>query len=219
MVGYTIMDIALVQKPFYDETGFDNSVVSEEHRLFGVFDGMGTQEGARAIAGLLSNSFLKHAADGYDCKQLAELIERIARSAAAYWPSNGSTATVVRVDSYGKLHFAHVGDSRLYIMKKGRIKQITADEGVGNMLLNYVGALSHGVCQMGILEADDWDALMLCTDGVTGDWPEQRVSDEEIEGAFNLVRTVGEDGAKTVADMILKMSKKNDDKTIIVAIR
>lgn len=205
------MDIAYINKPYYDEKGFDNWVVNEEHRLFGVFDGMGTREEARAVALLLGNAFGHKASLGQDCKQLAETINETSRTASAYYPNDGSTATVARIDSKGVLHYAHVGDSRLYVMRNGRIKQITADEGVGNLLLNYVGAYSHGVCQMGSIEAVDWDAFMLCTDGITGDWKPQFIYDDEIERLFTDRLT-----SKEICRNLVSISKKDDDKTVIV---
>jgi len=205
------MDIAYINKPYYDKEGFDGFLVNEKHRVFGVFDGMGVSEGARAIAIMIGNAINHHASLGHDCKQMAETINATARTSAAHYPHDGSTATVVRVTSDGVLEYAHVGDSRLYVYRRGRIKQITADEGIGNLLLNYVGAYSHGVNQIGQIEAEDWDAFMLCTDGITGDFKDQFIEDEQIERVFQDRQT-----SQEICNDLVSMSKKDDDKTIIV---
>lgn len=208
------MDIAVINVPFYDEVGFDTYVSEEKHRLFGVFDGMGTQEGARAAATMLANRFHRVTSIAPDAQGLGEIINGVSRALASSYPHNGSTATVARVDSKGVLHYASVGDSRLYVMRRGRIKQMTADEGLGNLLTNYVGAMSRGVLQIGEINPEDWDAFMLCTDGITGDWPEQFIHDQEIEELFD-----NPVAASYVCSSLVTMSKKEDDKTVIVVIK
>lgn len=205
------MDVASINKPFYDEQGFDTFVINMNKNTFGVFDGMGTEEGARAIAIMLANSFNSRGNLFTDCKLIAEHINLLSRTAAASWPHNGSTATVVHIDEDSNLHYAHIGDSRLYVYNEGRIKQVTADEGIGNLLLNNVGAYSHGVNQMGAINILDWDGFMLCTDGITGDWREQLISDQQIESLFKNRQT-----SEEICRDLISMSKKEDDKTVIV---
>ena len=41
----------------------------------------------------------------------------------------GTTATVARIDN-GKLHYAHVGDSRLYLLRHSILKRLTHDHSV-----------------------------------------------------------------------------------------
>lgn len=204
------MKAYLLEKPHYDEKGFDNNVFDETHRMFGVFDGMGVSEGARGASALVANLFFKHRSDSLDATQLGGVIDDASRAIAIHFPNDGTTATVARVDSNGWLHYAHVGDSRLYVLKNGRIKQITADEGIGNKLANYCGPYTRGCVQAGYLEDDEWDAFMLCSDGVTGDWKEQRLSDEFIEGILKRALP------KVACELLVKNSKKDDDKTVIV---
>lgn len=206
------MNAAYINKPHYDEKGFDSWIFDEDHRMFGVFDGMGTREGARGAANLAATKFFKVRSNELDAGGLGSVIDEVSKSIAVHFPIDGTTATVTRVDSEGRLHYAHVGDSRLYVLKNGRVKQMTADEGVGNRLLNYCGPYTHGCCQIGILDADQWDKFMLCTDGITGDWKEQLMEDSYIELILQhkLFSTLEK------CDELYKASKKDDDKTVIV---
>lgn len=204
------MTSALLERPYYDKKGFDNNIFDDEHRMYGVFDGMGTSEGARNASALAATKFFKHRSDGFDAGQLGAIIDDVSKSIAVHYPTDGTTATVARIDSDGRLHYAHVGDSRLYVMLDGRIKQMTADEGYGNRLLNYCGPYSHGCCQIGILDEDQWDAFMICSDGVTGDWKEQLLSDSQIETVMSMYKPTD------ICHKLVQLSMKDDDKTIIV---
>ena len=204
------MIVGQLNKPYYDEQGYDAFLVNEEHRIFGVFDGMGTSEGARSAAKMASVMFFKRKADGLDASGLGATIDDISKSIAVHYPTDGTTVVIVRIDSEDRLHWACIGDSRLYVMHGKRVKQVTADEGVGNRLLNYCGPYTHGCCQIGVLDDDQWDSFMICSDGITGDWKEQLIRDEMIEMILN------EFDPQDAAHELCKISKKDDDKTVIV---
>ncbi len=204
------MKIGTLNKPHYDEKGFDAWIADDTHRLFGIFDGMGTSEGARSSSLLVATRFDKLKSTGPDAFALGAEIDLCSRSIAMHFPHDGTTAVVVRVDSENQLHYASVGDSRLYVMKDGRVKQITADEGVGNRLMNYCGPYTHGCVQLGMLEDDQWDSFMLCSDGITGDWKDQLLSDEQIELVLR------EYEPQDACQKLYQLSKKDDDKTVIV---
>lgn len=204
------MESAVFNKPHYDEKGFDTYIFDEDHRMYGVFDGMGVSEGARGAANLVAALFGKERSKGLDAAGLGATIDHASRSIAVSFPNSGTTATITRIDSDGKLHYAHVGDSRLYVMSDKRIKQVTADEGIGNQLTNYCGPYTHGCVQIGILDADQWDSFMICSDGITGDWREQEIGDHLIE------MDMAELDATEACQRIYQRSIKEDDKTIIV---
>ena len=204
------MQQAVLNKPHYDEKGFDAWVFEEDHRMYGVFDGMGTSEGARTASNLAAALFFKRRSDSLDALQMGGLIDEASKSIAVHAPNDGTTATVARINSEGELHFAHVGDSRLYVLADGRVSQITADEGIGNRLSNYCGPYTHGCVQAGKLDADQWDAFMICSDGITGDWKDQLLSVEQIEIVMK------EYNATDACQKLYQLSKKADDKTVIV---
>lgn len=199
--------VATKEVPNYGQLGYDRLVADKEQGIFGIFDGMGVSDGAEWAANQAANLFKEAAPTYFSYKNLAMALENIIKLVGVR-PDAGTTATIVYVDPAGDLHYAHVGDSRLYILNDGRVKQITADEGVGNVLYNYVGGRSKGVCQLGTVT--DWQKAMLCSDGVTGDWKEQLISDRQIELAlFN-------NTPEKAIDKILAKSTKVDDKSIIV---
>jgi len=90
-----------------------------------------------------------------------------------------------------RAYIAHVGDSRAYVLSRGRLRQITQDqtmaalledEGVdvrnaprlANTLASAVGA-QEMTPAIGLLDLTPGDVLLLCTDGLT-----KHVSDTEI---------------------------------------
>lgn len=114
--------------------------------------------------------------------------ERILERAAAD-PScegMGTTLTAALVAS-DRLGFAHVGDSRLYRMRDGRLEQLTTDQNLGarmkaegayrpeeyergplsNALYGYLGKTPVSV-QRGSLSIRSGDILLMATDGFYG---------------------------------------------------
>lgn len=205
------MKSAHIIKPYYDEEGFDTVTFDVDHNLYGVFDGMGTSYGARESAKLCKQVFETRPNNVMmnNFEGLSGMINNCVTLVAEKYPHDGCTATVLYMDDSKRIYYAHTGDSRLYILNDNRIKQITADEGFGNVLNNYVGRYGKGVCQAGMIF--EWQALMLCTDGITGDWAEQLLSDTEIEN----VLLKDKDPERACSELVA-MSKKNDDKSVIV---
>lgn len=193
---------ASVIRPHYDEKGFDTVVVDDINGKYAVFDGMGVSEGARFASSTLKAQFEMAGSQSYqDLAEFLNYVNQIVKK-----QMGGSTATIVKLIGE-ELHFAHLGDSRLYILLDGRVKQITADEGYGNILYNHVGGYK-GVCQLGIIPK--WDKFMICSDGITGDWPEQWIPDSDIEVILNNF------DPEEACHELIAASKKNDDKSVIV---
>ena len=87
-----------------------------------------------------------------------------------------STLTVaVLADSH--CYIGHVGDSRCYLIRSGRIKQLSMDHnaaGSKNMISQATGAMSISTFTSELLLENN-DVLLLCSDGLSN-----YVSDEEI---------------------------------------
>ena len=101
--------------------------------LFAIADGMG---GARAgeIASALAAGALNEAGaqgGGEDrVKQLVQEANRRVHERASSDPSTsgmGTTMTVALVEPDGVITFGHVGDSRAYVLRDGRLEQLTDD--------------------------------------------------------------------------------------------
>ena len=77
----------------------------------------------------------------------------------------GSTATVLHIDeSAGMAYYAHVGDSRLYLLRRGVFRQHHPRK---NLLLRAVGIEEHLHVDGDSFPLETGDRLLLATDGLT----------------------------------------------------
>jgi protein phosphatase len=108
----------------------------------------------------------------------------------------GTTCTLAVIKK-GEVFLAHIGDSRAYLLRDGRLHQVTTDhswveEAVSrgdlsreearvhprrNVITRAIGIDSHAEIDKEIISLKDGDLLLLCSDGLTS-----MVPDEEIEG-------------------------------------
>lgn len=213
--------------------GQDTILSNEELKLFGVFDGVGEGGGNPNAA---SESAARGLAKGYedvkeafngqpvesleDAKAIMRAALDLSRAITDEEGQNGSTtAAAMKIEvidgvTYGI--WANVGDSRIYIQDDdGEINQVTTDQGYGNVITNSFGRGTSGEeDQIGAMVLNNGDRVMICSDGITGDWPDQSFTNEEMKNAFS------QPGAQQVADRFLKISnqpkKKKDDKSVVV---
>jgi len=132
----------------------------------------------------------------------------------------GSTACIAQVaeryDGTPIVAWASVGDSRLYLIRDEQLIQLTRDEvdpySRGNVIDNWVGRLEDefSVRQYGEEACYTGDIFVLVTDGVTGDTPEQAIS----EGEF--IKVASNPNPDSAAWKLTQIAKKNDDRTAIV---
>ena len=121
------------------------------------------------------------------------LLEQAAANAAL----QGMCTTMTAALSYGKeLIIGHVGDSRAYLLRGGKLQRLTRDHGIAKSsfgedtdthrdprLSELSGVLSHalgaieGDCKADIYDyvLEDGDRLMLCTDGLSDMVPEETI--------------------------------------------
>jgi serine/threonine protein phosphatase PrpC len=165
--------------------------------LFAVADGMGGHQGGE-VASNLALERLERASDGDS--DLADVVREANRAVfeqAAQDPGlagMGTTLTAVRVQDE-RLHLAHVGDSRMYLLRDGRLERITTDHTVVEQLVDQGRMTAEDAKihpQRSILtralgvdediqvdEADvdvrPGDRVLLCSDGLTGMVDEDRI--------------------------------------------
>ena len=124
----------------------------------------------------------------------------------------GSTVVVLLIEA-GKAHALWAGDSRLYLVRGGRLRQLTRDqsyvqdlvdsgeitreEAAGHALSNILTNLVGGSDKLILEERHDWlepgDILLLCSDGLSG-----AVSDAEI------AEVLGAYPVSTAADRLIE---------------
>ncbi len=210
--------------------GEDTSIVRDEIGLFGVFDGAGGSGEGGFAATLASAVFnvamikdeIYEAADSLD-NQITNLVGLLQDASKIVSKSTDgvTTGTVARVIQVKEddtvlsyLVWASAGDSRIYLYRDGEASQLSHDEGFGHHISNYLGHAPNSsepkiVEQSGFMRVIPSDKIILVTDGVTGDKEPDLLSDEQIAA-------VCDDEPQNVAQRLLDISTKNDDKTALV---
>lgn len=204
--------------------GEDRILINKDLGIFGVFDGVGGFSGgdrAAEIAVSEVENYYQEAEKTKEPTSIKKALLAAEKKIKITQNQNGSkmstTATVARLfNNNGSLNlaFAHVGDSRLYRLTKNELQdpileQITDDEGRGNMLEQALGFLRK-ITQYGTYEVQANDRLLLCTDGVTGDWPDEQLGSHEILGVLQ------KNNPQKAAEKLINISKKHDDKAVLV---
>jgi protein phosphatase len=142
-------------------------------------------------------------------------------------PGMATTLTMVAV-FWPRAYLVHVGDSRCYRLRRGRLERMTHDQTMAQALVD-AGALSISSSELSplrhvltsaigadeaqpevVTEDTSWsDVLLLCTDGLT-----KHVTDPEIEAALREGRPA-EETATALRDLALERGG-TDNITIVV---
>ena len=145
--------------------------------------------------------------------------------------SGMGTTVVSLLAAEGRVALAHVGDSRAYLIRDGRIRQLTDDHSVvgelvrrreitelaarehphRHVLTRAVGVRREVAPDLAELTSSPGDLFVLCSDGLTG-----LVRDEEIAEAAN----AGTDLDATCAQLVdLANERGGDDNITVVLVR
>jgi serine/threonine protein phosphatase PrpC len=101
--------------------------------LFAIADGMGGAQAGEIASALAAGALSESNANGGGESRVVELIQEANRRVherASTDPSTsgmGTTMTVALIEADGSITFGHVGDSRAYRLRGGRLEQITDD--------------------------------------------------------------------------------------------
>jgi len=171
-----------------------------EPPLFAIADGMGGAQAGEVASRLAAAALREGAAVGGGEQRIVDLIQEANRR--VYDRSNtdptasgmGTTMTVALVED-GRVAFGHVGDSRAYLIRDGRMEQITEDHSLVNELmksgkLSPEEAESHpqrSVITRAVgtdpdvdvdtftIPTETGDLFLLCSDGLTDMVDEQAI--------------------------------------------
>ncbi len=147
-----------------------------------------------------------------------------------YPEGKGMGTTVAGLWQIGELNEAvifHVGDSRLYLYRSGRLMLLTRDHSLyqqwessgrigpapsHNIILRSLGASSHTTADIRLQSLHNGDLILICSDGLTS-----MVSDAWIEAALR--RTEPERLEATCAELVEQANAQggNDNITLILA--
>lgn len=152
---------------------------------------------------------------------------------------DAGTTAVAAVIIENRLYWLSVGDSRIYLLRDGRIHQLTRDHNVRLLIdeemkrgmisrdeydrraRNAEGLISYlGIGELELIDTNDGgkpillednDIVILCSDGVY-----KRLTDEAVAQMIWCDEPDMERAAKHLTDVILRYTKKNQDNTSIV---
>jgi protein phosphatase len=203
--------------------------------LLAVADGMGGAPEGKLSAQILMNVLLRSQTSqiqGEQClvRLLLQADKEIRHKVEVYSKLEGlgTTATIALIDQKSVI-WAHVGDSRLYLSRNDRLKQISTDHRfiqdllddgtlsqeearqhpLRNVLDQCVGC-GNMLPESGRFSLVAGDVIMLCSDGLT-----RHVSDEQIQ------RTFGDKNARRMANNLLQSALQaggRDNVTVLVAV-
>jgi PPM family protein phosphatase len=164
-----------------------------EPPLFAVADGMGGAQAGELASGLAAAALKESHANGGGEERVIDLVreanrrvhDRATSDAAA--SGMGTTITVALVEPSGHVAIGHVGDSRAYLLREGRLEQLTDDHSLVAELVRR-GELSPAEAEMHpqrsvitrvlgtdpdvdvdafSLDAQAGDVFLLCSDGLS----------------------------------------------------
>ena len=226
----------------------EDSLLLLHPKLFAIADGMGGYN-AGEVASEMALYGLRDASpglEGLDGTLLVAALHRIVRqiNRTVYekareipeYNGMGTTLTGVYLDGAGKAYIFHVGDSRVYLMRDGRLKQITTDHSLVGELLERGEITPEEACDRGkqnsltrgigvtedvtgdgvVSDVYRDDMILLCSDGLT-----DMVRDRRIEtvlqqrnlqiAADDLLRDALDAGGKdNISFIIIRMDGKKE---------
>lgn len=175
--------------------------------ILAVSDGMGGADAGEVASALVVQSLrdaLMHAEGDLDeaTRRAVEKANRAVWDAAKEPGKRGMGATVTAVCVQGnQAHIAEVGDSRAYLVRNGRIRQVTRDQSfvqflvdsgalkpeeaekypMKNVVLQAMGQNADVQVALGRLELRRGDRLLLCSDGLSGMVKAEEMRDAILE--------------------------------------
>lgn len=229
MEVFTKTDIGLVRKENQDSSAY--SVISSDCVWAVVCDGMGGANGGKTASSTavnyISECIGREYRDDMDDEALSELLInavdeaslKIYKLAMEDYDLAGMGTTCDLVFVRGSVaHVVHVGDSRTYSIRNGRILQITEDHSLvqemvrrgeltpdqamnhpnKNLITRALG-ISHDV-HIDYIEAEfsQGDTLLICSDGLSN-----------YVSKADMVRTVEENEGELMIDTLVEIAKRH----------
>lgn len=228
----------------------DNYLINEELNLFVVADGMGGHAGGEYASAIAVNtveeivtSMEVHGAPAetddpveitrhkitHAIRLAGRRIFEKAREQPEYH-GMGTTAVVVLVDG-GNAYVAHVGDSRVYLIREGQIEQVTEDHSLiaekirhglitpeeaknhrmRNVITRSLGYQEDVEVDLTIRGVRRGDLYLLCSDGLSG-----HVADEEM--AELATRHSPQEAARRLIELACERGGEDNITTVIARV-
>jgi len=212
--------------------------------LFVVADGVSSTGGGRIASGTAVQALVRYITRtmgcfyGYDIDSEHEFIEQLEgavqhahESVLAEFSSKGkgpATTLTIATMIWPRVYLVHVGDSRAYYLRNGRLRQLTRDQTMGELMIDQgimteeqvarsslpnvlASAVGGGDMKpsVGLVDLKRGDTLLLCSDGLT-----RHVSDDEIKAILEETDTA-EAGCKRLLDAALEGGGR-DNITVVI---
>lgn len=213
------------------ETNEDALGELPERSLWLVADGMGGHAAGDVASAMVRDRILQGVADGEDLSTAIAAAHQDVTTAAAADPDRrgmGSTVVAVQLlDSSAQI--AWVGDSRVYLLHEGQLRQLTRDHSLvqwlvdrgeitaaeaeqhpdRNVLIRTLG-FEQPVADHTTIELEAGDVLLLCSDGVTAEVDDAGIG-EILHHADN-----AQAAADALVDAVTAREGKDDASAIVL---
>jgi protein phosphatase len=228
----------------------DSMLVMPERSLFAVADGMGGHRGGEVASSIaidaLQDAFDRNAFEGR-VQADGEVPRRARELAAAVHMTNecvrsmaladrelsdmGTTLVAARFSpNKQRLYIGHVGDSRCYRLRRGKLRQLTTDHTMAalgmkgprsNDLFQAIGTSPGVMIDLIVDKPQDDDIYMLCSDGLSKMLSDDRVREvllqhEDLETAlYSLIEEANDRGGNdNVTVIIVKVLSRTSKQAI-----
>jgi serine/threonine protein phosphatase PrpC len=240
----TLHKVLEVQQTSLEATEAFEHFTRTDARILLVADGVGGVSGGRRASQTAVHTLATYIGQtagcyyDFDVEQEEEFLQRLEHALGRAHEavrslggrSTGPATTVTLAVIIGaRVYLAHVGDSRAYHFRAGRLRQVTRDQTMGDFLTNEgvitdaqaeLGGLKNVLASaiggpemlpsIGILDLAAGDALLLCSDGLT-----KHVTDDAIREVLASPATP-EMACRTLVDAALA-GGGSDNVTVVVA--
>ena len=225
-----------------EDVGVIDRLCRPEAHIFVAADGVGGVVGGRVASGLALSSLVEYTAEAVSCyhgvnadrehefiDQLTAAVDRAHQRLKEAFGERGPATTLTMVTLvWPRAYVVHVGDSRGYYLRRGRLRQFTADQTIGDIVVDRGKMTEQQATQMGLynilasavggellpsvglVDLEPEDVLLLCTDGLTKHVPDGRIA-EVLASAPD-----AESACRALIDEALEQGG-TDNVTVIVA--
>jgi PPM family protein phosphatase len=213
--------------------------------LFAVADGVGGGPEGDHASGATIKALVKYVGEAVGCFNAAtendehQLLERLEETVKGvhdeliedYGSAGQTPATTLTMVLlvWPRAYLVHVGDSRAYITRKGKVQQLTRDQSLGEYMMT-LGAWTedqaaqsrqgatltsavggpHMDAVVGLVDLEPGDSMLLCTDGLTRHVPAERIASLLSSGSG------AEDTARTLVSEALAGGGSDNVSVIVV---
>ena len=241
------MALRIVEQAWRSDVGRQRSVNEDDlvvsPPFFAVADGMGGAKAGEVASAIAAGTFEGEADSGEPAEaQLARILReanrRIYELAVKDESHRGMGTTLTAAMVHGdEISFAHVGDSRAYVFRRGELEQLTSDHSLvaelersgqispeaaehhpqRSIITRALGPEPEVEVDTYTVAGRDGDLFLICSDGLTS-----MISDEEVasilrssesleDGGERLVRAANQSGGKdNITVVLFRLSEEPD---------